>query len=88
MLLLETIALIRPVLRSVPSGYALLEFPHIVFSTTVCDLGVILDSELTLFRHLSQLILGCYFKLRELRVVSRFLSVCCYLLLYIKYLSS
>ena len=49
-------------------------YPHLTFSLTVQDLGVTLDCELTLSQHVSQIDRGCYYQLRQLRVVSRSLS--------------
>ena len=50
------------------------EFPQFAFSTTVRDLGVTLDQELTFARHIHQLCRDCYYQLRQLRVVSRSLT--------------
>jgi len=50
------------------------EFPLISFSTSVRDLGVILDQELTFSKHLSSLSRSCFYHLRQLRVVARSLS--------------
>src|SRR5688572_6839953 len=49
-------------------------FPHITFSLTVRDLGLSLDSELTLSQHVNLVARSCYYQLRQLRVVSRSLS--------------
>ena len=49
-------------------------FPHITFSVTVRDLGLTLDSELTLSQHVNLVARSCYYQLRQLRVVSRSLS--------------
>jgi len=51
-----------------------LEFPTFVFSTSVRDLGVILDQELSFFEHITALTRSCFCHLRQLRVVSRPLS--------------
>ena len=51
------------------------EFPLLTFSTSVRDLGVILDQELSFTKHISLLSRSCYYHLRQLRVVSRSLSV-------------
>src|SRR6218665_2039992 len=48
--------------------------PTFVFSTSVRDLGVILDQELSLAEHISSLTRSCFYQLRQLRVVSRSLS--------------
>lgn len=50
------------------------EFPTFVFSTSVRDLGVILDQELSFAEHISSLTRSCFYQLRQLRVVSRSLS--------------
>src|SRR5688572_4812114 len=50
------------------------EFPQFAFSTTVRDLGVTIDQELTFARHIHQLCRDCYYQLRQLRVVSRSLT--------------
>src|SRR6218665_2956088 len=47
-------------------------FPHFTFSSTVCDLSVTLDQELTLAPH--SLCRACYYQLRQLRTVSRSLT--------------
>jgi len=36
-------------------------------SQRVCDLGIILDSDLTLTAHISHIVSVCYFHLRQLR---------------------
>ena len=50
------------------------EFPLVSFSTSVRDLGVILDQELTFSKHILTLSRACYYQLRQLRVVTRSLS--------------
>jgi len=50
------------------------EFPSIKFSTSVRNLGVILDQELSFAVHIKALTRSCYYQLRQLRVVSRSLS--------------
>src|SRR6218665_3718716 len=50
------------------------EFPTFVFSTSVRDLGVILDQELSFAEHISSLTRSCFYQLCQLRVVSRPLS--------------
>src|SRR6218665_1287278 len=50
------------------------EFPTFLFSTSVRDLGVILDQELSFGEHITALNRSCYYHLRQLRVVSRSLS--------------
>ena len=49
-------------------------FPDITFSLTVRDLGVTLDSELSLSQHVNLVTRSCYYQLRQLRVVARSLS--------------
>src|SRR6218665_605271 len=51
-----------------------LEFPTFVFSTSVRDLGVILDQELSFVQHITALTRSCFYHLRQLRLVSRSLS--------------
>ena len=50
------------------------DFPNFVFSTSVRNLGVVLDQELTFSEHLNLLCRACFFQLRQLRVISRSLS--------------
>ena len=50
------------------------DFPHVTFSTSVRDLGVILDQELTFSEHIQKLSRACFYQLRQLRVVARSLS--------------
>jgi hypothetical protein len=40
-----------------------------------CDLGVVLDSQLTMSAHVSALCRSCYFQLRQLRPIARSLTV-------------
>src|SRR6218665_492172 len=49
-------------------------FPHFTFSSTIRDLGVTLDQELTLAPHIYSLCRACYYQLRQLRTVSRSLT--------------
>ena len=51
-----------------------LHFPDITFSSSVRDLGVTLDAELTLSQHVNLVVRSCYYQLRQLRVISRSLS--------------
>src|SRR6218665_508352 len=46
-------------------------FPQFIFSSTVRDLCVILDQELTRAPHIHSLCRTCYYQLRQLRTVSR-----------------
>src|SRR6218665_1148984 len=50
------------------------EFPTMSFSQVVCDLGVLLDSELTFSHHIDQVCRSCYYQLRQLRVIARSLT--------------
>src|SRR6218665_3442950 len=50
------------------------EFPTTSFSQVVRDLGVLLDSELTLSHHIDQVCLNCYCQLQQLRVIARSLT--------------
>jgi len=43
-------------------------------SDTVRDLGVIIDSRLTMADHVAAVCLSCYYQLRQLRSVARSLS--------------
>src|SRR6218665_2648396 len=45
------------------------KFPTYTFSLTACDLGVLLDQELTFALHLHHLSCDCYYQLRQLRTV-------------------
>src|SRR6218665_1744478 len=45
-------------------------FPHIEFSVTVQGLGVTLDQELTFAPHINRLFCGCYYQLRQIRIIS------------------
>src|SRR6218665_850489 len=56
-------------------------FPHIAFSLTVRDLGLALDQQLTFAPHINRLCRDCYYQLRQLRVISRSLSLPMLLLL-------
>jgi len=47
------------------------KFPTYTFSLTACDLGVLLDQELTFAPHLHHLSCDCYYQLRQLRTVLR-----------------
>jgi hypothetical protein len=43
-------------------------------ATVVCDLGVLLDSELSLKKHISKVASVCYFHLRRLKPIRRILG--------------
>ena len=47
------------------------EFPDYTFSTTVRDLGILLDQELTFALHIHRLARDCYYHLRQLRAIAR-----------------
>jgi hypothetical protein len=49
-------------------------FPLFSFSTSVRDLGVILDQELTFTQHANAVSRSCFYQLRQLRVISRSLT--------------
>src|SRR6218665_417578 len=51
-----------------------LTVPNFTFSSSVCDLGVTLDSELTFADHISLLTRSCYYQLRRLRAIIRSVS--------------
>src|SRR6218665_845955 len=55
-------------------GSLAIKYPCFTFSSSVCDLGVTLDQELTFVRHINLLCRSCYYQLQQLRVVSRSLS--------------
>ena len=50
------------------------EFRDFTFSTSVSDLGILLDQELTFAPHLNRLSRDCFYQLRQLRTVARSLS--------------
>ena len=49
-------------------------FPDFTFSSSVRDLGVTLDSELTFADHISLLTRSCFYQLRRLRAIRRSVS--------------
>ena len=49
-------------------------FLYVAFSTTVCDLGLTLDQELSFSDYLNLVTRSCYYQLRQLRVVVRSFS--------------
>src|SRR6218665_2979688 len=49
-------------------------FPGVLFSTTVRDLGVTLDQELTLSPHVGSVCRSCFYHLRQIRSVRRSLT--------------
>src|SRR6218665_2451191 len=49
-------------------------FPGVLFSTTVQDLGVTLDQEPTLSRHVGSVCRSCFYHLRHIRSVPRSLT--------------
>ena len=55
-------------------GLLATKYLHFTLSSSVRDLGVTLDQELTFVRHINLLCRSCYYQLRKLRVVSRSLS--------------
>src|SRR6218665_1149228 len=64
----------RQQLAQIDLGSLATKYPHFTFSSSVRDLGVTLDQELTFVRHINILCRSCYYQLRQLRVVSRSLS--------------
>src|SRR6218665_2290426 len=60
----------RQQLDKLDLGALFLEFPSFVFSTSVQDLGVILDQELSFVEHITPLIRACFYYLHQLQVVS------------------
>ena len=50
-------------------------FPQLSFTTSVRDLGITLDSELTLTEHINALCRSCFYHLRQLRVIRRTLDL-------------
>ena len=64
----------RQQLAKLDLAFLAAEFPQVPFSTSVQDLGVILDQELSFSKHISMLSRACYYQLRQLRVVARSLS--------------
>src|SRR6218665_222595 len=64
----------RQQLAKIDLGFLAIKYPHITFSSSVRDLGVTLDKELTFVRHINLLCRSCYYQLRQLMVVSRSLS--------------
>jgi len=50
------------------------EFPTMSFSPAVCDLGVLLGSELTFSHHRDQVCSRCYYQLKQLMVTARSLT--------------
>src|SRR6218665_1857841 len=50
------------------------EFPNYTVSSSVRDLGIILDQALTFAPHLNRLSRDCFYQLRQLRTVARSLS--------------
>src|SRR6218665_1476325 len=49
-------------------------YPHFTFLTTVQDLDVTLDRELTFTQHINLLCRSCYYQLRQLKVISHSLT--------------
>src|SRR6218665_245118 len=59
-----------------------LTVPNFTFSSSVHDLGVTLDSELTFADHISLLMRSCYYQLRRLRAIRRSVSAKVFLPLF------
>ena len=62
-------------LRNFPMDPVFISGTWITPSKQVRDLGVVLDSELTMIPHVNKLISICYFHIRQLRVIRRSLTV-------------
>src|SRR6218665_342575 len=65
----------RQQLARIDLGFLATKYLHFTFSSSVRDLGVTLDQELTFVRHINLLCRSCYYQLRQLRVLSRSLSL-------------
>lgn len=50
------------------------DFPYVVFSTSVYNLGIVLDQQLTFSEHLNILCHACFLQLRQLWAISHSLS--------------
>src|SRR6218665_4124643 len=64
----------RQQLAKIELGFLAIKYPHFTFSSSVCDLGVTLDQELTFVRHINLLCRSCCYQLRQLMVISHSLS--------------
>src|SRR6218665_2339793 len=64
----------RVQLSKIDLSILLERFPGVLFSTTVRDLGVTLDQELTLSRHVGCVCRSCFYHLRQIRSVRRSLT--------------
>src|SRR6218665_2883795 len=60
----------RQQLAKIDLGSLAIKYRHFTFSSSVRDLGVTLDQELTYVQHINLLCRSCYYQLRQLRVVS------------------
>src|SRR6218665_1189148 len=56
----------RVQLSKIDLSILLERFPRVLFSTTVRDLGVTLDQELTLSRHVGSVCRSCFYHLRQI----------------------
>src|SRR6218665_802805 len=65
---------IRLICPKIDLSILLERFPGVLFSTTVQDLGVTLDQELTLSRHVGSVCRSCFYHLRQIRSVRRSLT--------------
>ena len=61
--------------RGLPIDPVLISGSWITLSKQVRDLGVIIDSELTMIPHVNKLVSSCYFHIRQLRAIRRSLTV-------------
>src|SRR6218665_2969274 len=64
----------RQQLAKIDLGSLAIKYQHFTFSSSVRDLRVTLDQELTFVQHINLLCRSCYYQLRQLRVVSCSLS--------------
>src|SRR6218665_1972353 len=64
----------RQQLKKLDHKLIALTVPNFTFSSSVGDLGVTLDSELTFADHISLLTRSCCYQLRRLRVIRRSVS--------------
>src|SRR6218665_1642526 len=56
----------RQQLATIDLGLLATKYPHFTFSSSVCDLEVTLQQELTFVRHINLLCRSCYYQLRQL----------------------
>jgi len=61
-------------LNQLPSAAVRLGEHHVLSSTTVRDLGIHIDNDVTVRTHVSRMVLGCFAALRQLRSIRRSVS--------------